>query len=43
MQVPPKSAEVRTTPAGFAFIGNHTPLEFARDIHLSDDSSEIYL
>ena len=39
MQVPPKSAEVRTTPAGFAFMENHTPPEFVRDIHLSDDSS----
>lgn len=29
MQVPPKSAEVRKTPAGFAFMENHTPLEFA--------------
>ena len=39
MQVPPKSAEVRKTPAGFAFMGNCAPLEFVRDIHLSDDSS----
>ncbi len=43
MHIPPKSAEVRKTPADFAFVGNCAPLEFARDIHLSDDSSEIYL
>ena len=29
MQVPPKSAEVRKAPAGFAFMGNCAPLEFA--------------